>query len=529
MKSNLLSTRVIYLIMVFAAIFMSGVAEMHASRPAKLDKALSELDAALSRMRVPYLARVARIDSLKTEVSMAQVPDYVEYMRLGDAYVGVSTDSAMIYYYRAEQAAEAARDTMGMRRASIELASQLSKSAIFPYAMMILDSISPDSFDRRGRLRYYQVAAQIYIDASQVHSLDYLKDLNKTRAVAALDSMAVLLPPGSIARRLTDAQIQYVSDNPTMALGELNEVFETLPSESPAYAIAAGMLARYYRGNPEKEDEYLYYLTLSSIADANAANGEMASLMHLGREFFRIGDLDRAFRYLSTSSEAIHRSGSKVLYSELAPTITVLIESMRKREIQRTGALAIWLAITVLVLVVCAVMLWYIARRNRRDKSHTEQLSASLTSRDIYISRLLELCSVYVEGLEDFNRLVGRKLKANQTQDLYKLIESGKVLQDNTERFFTIFDSAVFNIYPDFLKDVNSLLQPDKQVTLPSEDRLSPELRIVAFMRMGVTESSRLSKFLGLSLNTIYTYRNRMKNRAIDREKFESQIMQIGV
>ena len=47
-------------------------------------------------------------------------------------------------------------------------------------------------------------------------------------------------------------------------------------------------------------------------------------------------------------------------------------------------------------------------------------------------------------------------------------------------------------------------------------------------MRLGVTDSTRLAKFLGLSLNTVYTYRNRMKNRAKKRETFETDILSIG-
>ena len=54
------------------------------------------------------------------------------------------------------------------------------------------------------------------------------------------------------------------------------------------------------------------------------------------------------------------------------------------------------------------------------------------------------------------------------------------------------------------------------------------ELRIVAFMRLGLDDSTQIAKFLGLSLNTIYTYRNKVKTRAINRDTFEKDVRNIG-
>ena len=47
-------------------------------------------------------------------------------------------------------------------------------------------------------------------------------------------------------------------------------------------------------------------------------------------------------------------------------------------------------------------------------------------------------------------------------------------------------------------------------------------------MRLGIEDSSRIAQVLNYSLNTIYAYRNRMKARAVDRETFEKDIMNIG-
>lgn len=517
----------VYVVRVFSVLCLLVFAVSASAYPARLEQALKNLDESLARRDEPLARRHAAIDSLKRRLPPQSEAGYKDYAAIADCYRGLSTDSAMIYYHRAVMAAENAGDSVARSLMLVDLASQLSKSALFVQAKEIIDTVSRRGFSDRDMLRYYITSSDIFIDAAGSHTIDYLVNMNVRNAVRALDSVLVYMPDG-VYYRLIEAQRQYLEGKPTMALGELNEAIEAMSPDGYGYAIAAALMAKFYKDKPEKIDEYLYYLTISADADVRNANGESVSLMNLGKEFFRMGDLDRAFRYLSISSEAINLSGAKVLYSDIAPTMLVMVEAMQHKETRRRHILVISLVILAIVLIACGVVLWMSVRRNSMRRNATHRLEESVMSRDVYIGQLLELCSVYVEGLEEFNRLVGRKLKANQTQDLYKLVESGKVLADSSERFFGIFDAAVLRIFPDFVAELNALLIPDRQVALMPDGRLSPELRIVAFMRMGVTDSNRLSKFLGLSLNTVYTYRNRMRNRARNRDTFESEVMKIG-
>lgn len=58
-------------------------------------------------------------------------------------------------------------------------------------------------------------------------------------------------------------------------------------------------------------------------------------------------------------------------------------------------------------------------------------------------------------------------------------------------------------------------------------EKLNTDLRIIAFMRLGIEESSRIAQMMNYSVYTIYTYRNKLKNRAISRETFEGDLMNI--
>ena len=80
------------------------------------------------------------------------------------------------------------------------------------------------------------------------------------------------------------------------------------------------------------------------------------------------------------------------------------------------------------------------------------------------------------------------------------------------------------------LQDVNEQLQAlDGEAILPKgDDILTPELRVFALIKLGITESSRIASLLHYSANTVYNYRAKIKNKARgDRELFEDAVQAI--
>ena len=148
-------------------------------------------------------------------------------------------------------------------------------------------------------------------------------------------------------------------------------------------------------------------------------------------------------------------------------------------------------------------------------------------TKEVYISQFLSLCSIYMDKLNQFSNIVNRKISAGKIDDLYKITKSGKLIEEQSKEFYEVFDNAFLNIYPTFIENVNELLQPDQQITLKDEEKLNTELRILALMRLGIDDSSRIAQMLNYSINTIYTYRNKLKNKAVDRDNFEKNIMKI--
>ena len=132
-----------------------------------------------------------------------------------------------------------------------------------------------------------------------------------------------------------------------------------------------------------------------------------------------------------------------------------------------------------------------------------------------------------MDKLSQFSKIVSRKISAGKVDDLYKLTKSGKFIEEQSKEFYDVFDDAFLHIYPSFVSDVNRLLRPEEQIVLREGEKLNTDLRILAFMRLGLDDSAQIAQLLNYSVYTIYTYRNKLKNRALSRDDFEENIMKV--
>ena len=84
------------------------------------------------------------------------------------------------------------------------------------------------------------------------------------------------------------------------------------------------------------------------------------------------------------------------------------------------------------------------------------------------------------------------------------------------------------HLFPDFVSQFNELLQDNERFVLKNDEQLNTELRIFALIRLGITDSSQIAEFLRYSVNTIYNYRAKVKNKArVSRDDFETLVCRI--
>ena len=146
-----------------------------------------------------------------------------------------------------------------------------------------------------------------------------------------------------------------------------------------------------------------------------------------------------------------------------------------------------------------------------------------------YIGRFLSLCAQYVDKLDNYRKMVNKKMKNKELDELYRITKSTELKEQEIEELNQNFDSVFLHLFPNFIDDFNALLLPEVQVQ-PKENRLTTDIRIFALIRLGIDDSSKIAEFLHYSVNTIYNYRARIKNGAVvDREDFERMVKELGM
>ena len=168
-----------------------------------------------------------------------------------------------------------------------------------------------------------------------------------------------------------------------------------------------------------------------------------------------------------------------------------------------------------------------LSNTNTELSNSNAELANTIAKRENMANAYINLCYQYIERLDNLRKLVIRKIKANQQQDLLSMLSSSKRTVEANQNFFLQFDKIFLSLYPSFITELNTLLVPEAQIQLQNEDELTPSLRVAALIRLGITESAKIAGILSYSPQTIYNYRSALKNNAIDKNRFEENLQKL--
>lgn len=497
----------------------------------KAAKALRQLDSELS-LREHYIDRRQQYaDSLRHNLAKIRRGDK-EWMQtvadLGYTYSAFNNDSALVYFTLGLDAARESGQKNPEADFAVRRAQALTLGGYIHDALSELNAIDTTAMTIDRQRIYYGATRQLfsYISTYYDQSSEQ-RDLWQNRAVEAQRNLLPTLSGDSDEHTLNLAEYHYSRNEYAKSRRLLTALLDRINEDSAEYAIACHILAEIARSRGDA-DEYIYYLAKSAISDTRRANLEVTSIQELGGALFERGATEQAHRYLSLAMKNAVESRSSVRMGQISQLLTV-VESVHNAH-TASWRRTMWAFIIVLAILVIglATLLALLNRQLRKTAQMKARLETANKTKEVYMSQFLTLCSVYMDKLKQLCSLTSRKISAGQTDELYRITKSGKFIEEQSHEFYRVFDNAFLHIYPDFLRQVNSLLRPDSQITLAEGELLNSDLRILAFMRLGIDDTNRVAQILNYSVNTIYAYRNKLRNRAINRDTFEADIMAIG-
>lgn len=519
---------VTFLCLIFQASFSIRASDIS---PRQVEELLRTLDSEIDRFDTYKEMRIKRIDSLKVARNMLRrySRKWLEgTMHIAHAYSAFNNDSAIYYYSEGvEAASEAGLDSLATEF-QLRHATYMSISGYMQEALDEIARIDTTGMNPGVIISYYACTRQMYsyiafyYDRNTSHFDKWQK-----KAVEAQRRLLPLLKPGSDAYLMNLGE--YLCSNQEYARSDriLKELIRHLDPSETSYPIACHILstAAAARG---KQTDRLYYLALSAISDLRNATLEVTSIQELGGLLFELGDVERAHRYLNVAIDNVVQSRASVRMGQTTELLNV-VASHHNRQVARWRRLVyVIILILVISLIALVVAIWYLRRQLRKVALMKQSLQTASLAKDVYISQFLNLCAIFMDKLKEICKLANRKISAGQTEELYRITKSGKFIEEQSKEFYRVFDDSFLNLYPDFVERVNSLLRPEERIELAEGEGMNSDLRILAFMRLGIDDTNRIAHTLNYSVNTIYAYRNKLRNKAINRETFEADIMAIG-
>ena len=483
--------------------------------------------------------------------------------RLYELYKPFVSDSAIYFLTQCIELAKQMNDASALVRCESLLAIRSSNIGMYDEALCILDSINTQGADTLALGTYYEAYNNVYSELSYYTRLENMRKIYLDKAHYYEQLMMRYLPPTSEAcflRRELRAQGEGHYDE-SMKIN--NEWLATVEPGSHPYALVA--LYRYIefkiQGNKK---EMMHWLLESVLTDIKNGTMDQGSMWELANELMIQGDIERASRYISFTSDCANRYGSRQRNWQIAPLLTAISKNYKENSERTTTQLRIALAlISVLVLLLLGALL-FLHRRHKqlkaaRNQLHdtnsklatlnvdlktaneqlsekNEQFSAlnaqlleSNRVKEEYIGRFMSLCSQYIDKLDAYRRMVNKMMRDKKHDELFRITKSTELKETELEELYENFDRVFLHLFPHFVEDFNALLTPEAQVHPKEENRLTTEIRIFALIRLGIEDSSKIAEFLHYSVNTIYNYRARIKNGAIaSREQFEQNVKKLG-
>lgn len=518
-----------YLLLAFAALPVLATISCGVRSRHDIPAEVAELDRTLTRAADYRELRHRRIDSIIAHLPEAsRDSNWEALVDVALRYRTLNADSAIKYAQLAAREAPPT-DTTAQNICAAVLVRTLSAAGFFSQAQAHFDSLlrQPHSPELQRLIWVAGRELNSYIAAYARGSEEQERQARRMYLICD-DSLLQLLPPGSDSARFIRAERFVTDGNYAAARPILDSLLRKLPREANLYGMAAFQMAETYRKTPS-DPRYTAFLARAATSDITGGVSEGLALPLLAEHQYESGNLDAAFIYINASLEAAMSGAARMRTASIARLAPIIDGAYKQRLSSSRDTMLLFVCLLAASLAICAALLALVVRQRRRSARANVRLQATTRRLESYVGHFLAMCASYAERLDAMSGLVCRKLAAGQADELLKLLKSGRLAEGHTDDdFFRSFDAAFLDIFPSFVAEVNTLLRPDEQFDVPDSE-LPAELRIYAVVRLGVEESSRIAKILHYSINTVYAYRNRVRNRAINRTNFDADVMQIGV
>lgn len=519
-----------------------------------------QLDQAIEQSQYYINQKESRITKIKKQSRQGHTPPQLltAYYKLYEEYKTYKSDSSIYYIHQAIDLAKRNNMKSDITKLRSLLALQYSTSGAFTEALHVLQSIDKKTLNNSNKKDYYIAFYHVYgeLGFTNINIDTELSQEFYSKQDCYRDTLFSILSPNS-EDYLMRKEVLLTNQNKLKEALKINDIrLSKCKKRSHEYGIVAYYRYLIYRSLKD-EDMVKYWLLQSAICDVKCAINDQASLRILAEILSKEKDVERSYKYINFSWKANKKFCTRIRSWQISPVLGT-IDHNYQAELKKANHRLIFAIICMSLLVIAlALLTFYVNKqksylsnaRNELKKTNTqlEELNNKLSStngmlkasndklnesngvKEEYIGQFLGACSHYIDKLDKMRLNVNKMVKNKQYNELYSMTKSSEVKEQELEELYANFDKVFLNLFPNFVEDLNGLLKEECQIHLSSPNKLSAIVRVFALIRLGIDDSTKIAEFLHYAVNTIYNYRAKLRNGAInDRNEFEKKVRELG-
>lgn len=529
----------------------------------EVDSLLKVLDARIVNSQVYCDKKESTINYYrrKLQSTSADTARYPIYASLYHEYRSYKYDSAYSYAGRMLRLAEKTKDPNLIVTSRVALGFSCLSAGLYKEAVEIAYSVDTNLVKKEPLAAYYKFLSTLYLSMSDfAASGPYYRSYRDSSLKYSRQQIS-LLKPESDEYILANMLKSQLEDNYFDAVRYANIYLGREQVDRHDRAIALSMLAFFNEVQIDTLSAMANFAR-AAILDIETAVKETAAIRQLAELLYLKGDISHAYLYAMTALEDANYYNARQRKIEVGRTLPIIeagrfaiIEEQKNKLLRYAVAISV---LSILFMIAGAIIFIQkrrlssarkiildknadltetnrqlitveeeISRQNKELLLFNEKLKEVHRIKDEYIGYFFSMNSSYIEKMSEYRKLIARKIKSGQIDDLLQQTGSNELRREK-EDMFAMFDTIFMKLFPDFIDRYNQLFKEADRVYLKEGEMLTPEVRIFALIRLGITESERIARFLDYSLSTVKNYKTKVKNRSvIPNELFEQKIMEI--
>ena len=523
-----------------------------------VDSLLIELDKTIRNSALYDIVKQSYINELKIKLLNTDTL-FSDYYRLNvelyREYKAYTCDSAIYYLNNCIRIAKQMHDVDNEYASIIALSHLLGSAGMYKEAVDVIGMLERGKLPVHLLIDYYNTYDHIYGELAFYTQDKSMASVYRGKSDLYKDSLNAIVPEDSELKLIMNETYNRYVRNFAESYRINDFRLAQVKPNTPEHALVAyhRSVTCQFEGDTEGQKQYL---ALSALSDIRSAIKDHASLWMLAEILYAEGDIERAYEYIRFSwnettfyNARLRNLQSAFILSLIDKTYQAMIEKQNKRLLVSL----IMIGALIPMLIMAMLYIYKQMKRLSTARSHLQaannqlkKLNADLKQMNIrlqtanldltesnqikeeYIGRFIKLCSTYIDKLDSYRRVVHKKIANGRMDEVLKMTSSQDMLDGELKELYANFDSAFLQLFPDFEKKINGLLQPNDPIILKKGELLNTELRILALIRLGIDDSSQIAEFLRYSVNTIYNYRAKIKSKAqVSRDDFENQVLKI--